>query len=82
VASEHVDTGAGPVLAPIRLELNERRLGEITRAWIAPPLTNVTISRQRPGWATVLVPDLAIHKVVVLERQRSHFNLDGEPGDR
>jgi hypothetical protein len=82
VASEHVDTGAGPVLAPIRLELNERRLGEITRAWIAPPLTNVTISRQRPGWATVLVPDLAIHKVVVLERQRSHFNLDGEPDDR
>jgi hypothetical protein len=66
VASEHIDTQAVPRLADIHLQLNEARLGSIGSASTAPPLQRVRISRERPGWASITVPSLAIHQVVVV----------------
>jgi hypothetical protein len=68
VASEYVSAGeAAPRLAPIRVDVNETRLGPMASAAVGPPEALLPISRRElPGWASVTAPSLQIHQTITL----------------
>jgi hypothetical protein len=54
----------GPDIAPIRIDINEAKVGRVETIVAAPPAQPLSIDRTKDGWATIVAPRFGVHQVL------------------